>query len=41
MGELFNNFLIVSGPFVAVLWAGILLERHLTRSARKRDGAAR
>ena len=36
MGELFNNFLIVSGPFVVVLWAGILLERRLMRLARKR-----
>lgn len=37
MGELFSNFLIVSGPFVVVLWAGILLERRLmTRLARKR-----
>jgi len=37
LDELIANVFIVGGPFVAVLWAGIYLEKVLmTRLARKR-----
>ena len=36
MSELFGNILIVGVPFVAVLWAGIYLEKLWIRRARQR-----
>ena len=36
MGELFGNVLIVGIPFVAVLWAGIYLEKLWIKRVRQR-----